>query len=721
MKNAPISARLTSDIRQSLARWLILALSLSVIAAILGYKTRAAYVVTEQTEHDRLLSQARVIGTNLDEKLRATYYTLDNLRYDAPLWKTGNSALASARASALVSGLRGVRTVNLLNRDGVTLASNRAELVGKNFSEREYFQRAKVSADFDTAVLSPPFKTALGVWGMNLALAVPGAHGEFAGLVTATLDQAYFNTLLSSVNYAPDTRTALAHGDGMLFAMMPSQPGAEGKSLTQPGSFFTQHLLSGRAESVVSGATDVSGELRMLALLNVQAEHTDRPLIIAVTRDLEAVFSHWKYSALIDGVFFLALTAFSVIGLALYQRRSATNERALREHERLLAETQSIAHIGTWAVHVATGRVTWSDETYRIYGLTRATFAHDLAAFKSLIHPDDRGAMQSWIQCCLAANEAPELVFRAVLPNGDVRVLSGHGVRRCDAAGKPIEMIGSVQDITLLKNAEAEREQLSKQLLQMQKMEAIGQLTGGIAHDFNNILASMLGYTELTRERLPQNGDAKLVKYLDQIQLSGERARDLIAKMMAFARGTRTTHRIVNPRVALRDILHMVTPTFPSSIQIAIEIDTEPLSICIDATQLHQVVVNLLINARDALPGHGNIRVALCRAGTHNATCDSCGKLVTGEYVTLVVSDDGSGIAPELLPRIFDPFYTNKDVGKGTGLGLSVVHGVVHEVGGHVLVSSTVGSGTTFRVLFPYVTAALTDPPAAPPTEETPQ
>ncbi|MCW5636126.1 MAG: PAS domain S-box protein [Rubrivivax sp.] len=268
-----------------------------------------------------------------------------------------------------------------------------------------------------------------------------------------------------------------------------------------------------------------------------------------------------------------------------------------------------------------------------------------------------------------------------------------------------------VRDISARRAAEAERAALEAQLRQAQKMEAIGQLTGGIAHDFNNILTSVLGYLTLGQERAQALGDAKLVRQLGQADLAAQRARDLVAQMLAFARRQRGERRALALPALVRQTLQLLRPTLPATVVLDAVVLDEPdgralPAVLADAVQVEQVLFNLCINARDAMPGGGVIRVQVGEpAAEHEGgglRCAACGEMPgPGRWVELVVADSGHGIPPEVLRRMFEPFFTTKEVGRGSGMGLAMVHGIVHEHGGHVVVETALGQGTTFRVLLP--------------------
>lgn len=280
--------------------------------------------------------------------------------------------------------------------------------------------------------------------------------------------------------------------------------------------------------------------------------------------------------------------------------------------------------------------------------------------------------------------------------------------------GEP-HVLYAARDITQRKTAEDERERLEAQLRQAQKMEAIGQLTGGIAHDFNNILTSVIGYLVLGQERAETLGDARLQRQLEQAHVAAQRARELIAQMLAFARRQRGQRRTLALAPLVDQTLQLLRATLPASVSLdfaaAPATGGDGLHVAFDAVQLEQVLFNLCINARDAIAGSGWIRVRLGRRGG-GWTCASCRAHVdAGRWVEVGVADSGSGIAPDLVERIFEPFTSSKEVGRGSGMGLAMVHGIVHDHGGHVLVETSAGAGSVFRVLLPPATGAAADAP----------
>ncbi len=286
------------------------------------------------------------------------------------------------------------------------------------------------------------------------------------------------------------------------------------------------------------------------------------------------------------------------------------------------------------------------------------------------------------------------------------------------------KIMATVRDISPRKRAEAERAQMERQLQQSQKMEALGQLTGGIAHDFNNILAVMLGYSNLALTRYAMDKESTAARYLEEVVKAGERARDLVARMLTYSRSqTNEVAAAMSPGPLIKEVIEMLAPTIPAGIKLQYQIAADIPAICINPGELHQIVMNLVINARDAMAEHGCLDIRLSTLVESSEFCKFCKRAksyalcqdeIRGQYVSLSVTDTGCGISPEHLKLIFDPFFTTKDVGKGTGLGLSVVQGIVRRAGGCIEADSHLGRGTTIQVLFPVAGAPVDLPAAAP-------
>lgn len=251
------------------------------------------------------------------------------------------------------------------------------------------------------------------------------------------------------------------------------------------------------------------------------------------------------------------------------------------------------------------------------------------------------------------------------------------------------------------RQAEDTKQKLEKALLQGQKLQAIGTLAGGIAHDFNNILYAVIGYVEMAQDDVEK--DSLVYKNLGKVLEASHRGRELISRILAF--GRRQQHHEYKPtelKTTIEGVLSLVNPAIPSSVTIDYQIQTsEDYTIMGDQTQIHQIMVNLINNAVDAMDGEGTINIRLSKVSAHDQVLETFPQLRPRNYCKIEVIDTGYGMEQSTVERIFEPFFTTKEVGKGTGLGLSTVHGIVNEHEGEIFVTSQLGTGSTFIIFLP--------------------
>jgi signal transduction histidine kinase/CheY-like chemotaxis protein len=261
------------------------------------------------------------------------------------------------------------------------------------------------------------------------------------------------------------------------------------------------------------------------------------------------------------------------------------------------------------------------------------------------------------------------------------------------------EFVGAVKDISQEKWSQAERARLEQLLRQAAKMEAVGRLAGGIAHDFNNILGAILGYGELAQNELGAGGAAR--RHVDQVMQASARGKGLVERILAFSRSGMGERTPLHVQSVVEETLELLAASLPADVHLESQLDAADTSVLGDATQFHEVAMNLCTNAVHAMAQGGVLTVVLERAAVGERRLLSHGTLSAGCYMRLSVSDTGSGIPPAVLERIFDPFFTTKRVGDGTGLGLALVHGIVADFGGAIDVATQVGVGTTFTIWLP--------------------
>lgn len=256
------------------------------------------------------------------------------------------------------------------------------------------------------------------------------------------------------------------------------------------------------------------------------------------------------------------------------------------------------------------------------------------------------------------------------------------------------------KEIAQRRRSELARIELEERLQHSQKMEAIGTLAGGIAHDFNNILAAMLGYIELIKDET--GGNRRATDYAAELEKACFRARDLIKQILLFSRQDTDSRQLIKPDTIIRDALKLIRATIPKTIEVKVDIDETVSQIHADATQIHQIAINLITNASHAIGSRGGtIEVKLNDVEFNQPQDGIDGEIPIGHYVCLEVRDNGIGMEEETLKRIFEPYFTTKDKEQGTGMGLSMVHGIVNSHNGYIFARSTSGTGTTFKVFLP--------------------
>ena len=387
------------------------------------------------------------------------------------------------------------------------------------------------------------------------------------------------------------------------------------------------------------------------------------------------------------------------------ERKRAEGE--LRHSQLFLTRSQEAAHIGSWEADLATDRATWSDELYRLYGLAPQSVAINYETFLALCHPDDRARVRATVEQALADRQPYEIKYRIVRPDGRTRTLHGRGAVIVDDADRPVRILGTCQDTTDLA-------QLEEKLVLSQKLEAVGQLAGGVAHDFNNILTAIMSYGDLVLDDLPdadpRRGD------LVEIKRAAERAAALTRQLLAFSRRQILQPRVLELNALVGNLDPMVRRLIGEDIEVVTTLQPHLGRVEADPGQLEQVIVNLAVNARDAMPGGGRLVITTENVELDEAYAHRHGRMEPGRYVMLAVSDTGTGMDEETKAHVFEPFFTTKPVGQGTGLGLATVYGIVKQSGGYVWVYSELGHGTTFKIYLPRaVTAADAATPTATP------
>jgi two-component system cell cycle sensor histidine kinase/response regulator CckA len=368
-----------------------------------------------------------------------------------------------------------------------------------------------------------------------------------------------------------------------------------------------------------------------------------------------------------------------------------------RKHaeEKLLVSEEKFSkafHLGPDAVTITAiddGRfLEVNDNFLRLSGFTRdEIIGRSSVELGFWTNPKDR---QHIVALLKRSGEARDLEVRMSIKSGEVRTvqMSAHTI---ELSGQPC-MIAIIRDVT-------ERRALETQLRQAQKMEAVGRLAGGVAHDFNNLLVGILGYSELLKKRLA--AQAPLLRMANEINFAAMRARDLTSRLRALSHRQVLRPAVLDLNSLVRQCERLLRPVIGEDVRVILRLDPKTANVKADPAQLEQVILNLALNARDAMPGGGALTMETCNIQVDAALARQHPGLIPGYYVRLSATDTGHGIAPDVMPRIFEPFFTTKDMGKGSGLGLSTVYGVVKQSGGCITVSSEPDKGAAFGIYLP--------------------
>ena len=511
---------------------------------------------------------------------------------------------------------------------------------------------------------------------------------------------------------------------------------------------LVQEIVNGAGLAVIADEAIKTADLRALAnWLNGQPSWSDFPVVLLTQqgggpeRNPDAA----RLARLLGNVTFLErpfhpTTLVSIVGSAVRGRRRQYQTRAileeLTESENLLQTAMSAGHLGALELHLPEFELEAS-ETCKAYFGREAGAPFTYQDLIDAVHPDDRSRRQNRLDQAFKAGSNYSLEYRVIWPDGsehwvDVRACA---VRRPN--GDLASLVGVCSDITARKTAEIDRENLleqlaaergalaeltetleqrveqrtadlmkevaareraQEQLRQAQKMETIGQLTGGVAHDFNNLLMAVMGNLDLLRKRLPD--DPRLQRLVEGALQGAERGASLTQRLLAFARQQDLRAVPIDLRALIQGMGNLLERSLGPRIALRLDLPDGLPPARIDANQLELAILNLAINARDAMPDGGSIDIKVARHEVQNDPV-----LKPGTYLKLTVADSGSGMTPEILKKAIEPFFSSKPVGKGTGLGLSMVHGLVVQLGGTLELRSDVGKGTAATMVLPVATS----------------
>jgi two-component system, cell cycle sensor histidine kinase and response regulator CckA len=376
----------------------------------------------------------------------------------------------------------------------------------------------------------------------------------------------------------------------------------------------------------------------------------------------------------------------------------ATDVTALEESRTLLQVALNATGLGIWTYEPGSGFGSWDDTTRRIFGAEATEDSPHLSSMlQERVHPEDRELVAAGLRDVMSTGHYGPIEHRILLPNGELRWVAASGVAQSGPSGDVVRVVGSVMEIT-------HRRALEARLLEAQKLESIGRLAGGVAHDFNNMLTAILGNVDFA-SRVRSLDEIRPL--LDEIRVTAERSAALTAQLLAFARRQVIEPKVLDPNQLLKRLEPLLRRLLDERTTLTLRLEGRA-HVRVDASQLEQVVLNLITNARDSLSQGGRVLLQTSDVTFEQNDPRRHPELAAGRYLAIIVTDNGSGIPPDALPQIFEPFFTTRR--GGTGLGLATCYGIVKQSGGHIAVQNEPAGGASFSVFLPRVSATEPSP-----------
>jgi signal transduction histidine kinase len=591
-----------------------------------------------------------------------------------------------------------LKALSFVDADGRVVASSLPTMpIGFDASGRDYF-RAHAAGEKKMLIGVAVPSLFSGAPIVPLTIPVESAEdGRFAGIIVAVMEPRRSEAFYKALQVGEQGIVAIASGDTVMVLQTP------GWEIPKNSAIPAHALFGDRRLDAPTGTFRMETPLDGVDRIVGYRKPEDLSVVVLVGISTEEALARWHHDAR-GYVFAWAAAATGVVALTLLllkqmRRRDRavlaledTTQRLWRS-ERHLIRAQAVAHVGSWELDPRSGRIVWSEMMYEIFAQPRS-FHLTLESITGLISRETRSLLQPLLDAALSGMVPTGIEIDIVRPDGQIR--------RCRCKCEPMmfgsqvaAVVGTLQDVTKMRRAEAKRFELERQLQQSLKMEALGTLAGGIAHDLNNALVPVLGLTECVLENLPAGSRDRAD--LEVVVGGAARARDLVRQILAFSRKEAPTRHAVDVGRIVSSTWDLLRRALPPGIRVECSATLGAI-VMADPSQLQQVIVNLVTNAAQAIGDcPGAIVISVARIG---------------DEALLSVADTGNGMDEATRARIFEPFFTTKPVGEGTGLGLAVVHGIVTGHGGRIDVRSSSNAGTVFEVALPLAGVAVSIPEA---------
>ncbi|HEV8358426.1 MAG TPA: ATP-binding protein [Gemmatimonadales bacterium] len=649
------------------------------IETLTAARTRAGGLALILAEHMRRRGEAA------DAALRQM--ALFSVRAGGP---SAPAALWDPVLRSAAAGMTAVGSLTVTDSAGVIRHStSRAAIVGQSRRDRVIFTRLASGADTGLVVDTPFRNYVDGRMMLPLGRALRGPDGSFQGIVVATLIPAELRDFYQAVHPGGGGLIWVLHPEGVVLVREPSVRDPIGQGA---GRLSLLRAGRDRAAGVLSGPLEPGGPEYVSAWRTL----TSPPLIFAVSLRLSHELATWRRDALLSA----ALTALVVLALAIASWRlarqieaGAAGARTLVQRDQELVEVQRVARLGSARVAPRGTELRPSPQLAAMLDLPRDPAELPLDTLLERLNEANRARLREAIGNCLASGSRAQLEVRARLADGAERRFWTEVVAEPAGGSLGTGALAIFQDVTDQRIAE-------ERASQSQRMAAIGRLTGGVAHDFNNLLTVIFWSVEALKESASRLG-AEATASLEHIRTAADRAAALTRRLLAFSRRQALAPRAVDLNELVRSTHEMLPPLLGETVSVRLALAETGCIVVADPVQVETALMNLCLNARDAMPGGGLLLIETATGVLDEEYARRNADAVPGTYGVLSVGDTGMGIPREQLAMVFEPFFTTKEVGKGTGLGLSMVYGFVRQSGGHVKLYSEPGVGTTVKLYLP--------------------
>jgi two-component system cell cycle sensor histidine kinase/response regulator CckA len=597
------------------------------------------------------------------------------------------------------SSLSSITFVGVTDEHGDVVESLQ-DFVPTNVVDREFFQTHRQTDTNRLVISEPVLGRVSGRWTITLTRRINKPDRSFGGIAAISIEPRYLTQLFENTQLGSSDLVSLVLTNGITLARRKGEELTFGTDIAQSQLIAEQRQ---RPNGTYIGPGGVDGMQRVFAYRTMR-EHPVIATVGTLERDAFAAVRSRRRAYFATAVL---LTGVVLAGVAFGLQLLARNERAshtLREQASLLDKAQDAI-----LVTDLNRRLTyWNKSAERLYGWKADEVLGKVVT--DLFYPtgDAREVQQAYEDVMARGEWTGEL--QPHTKSGRRVVIESRWTLVRDAAGEGRSILSINTDVT-------DRRQLEQQFYRAQRLESIGTLAGGIAHDLNNVLSPIIMGVSLLRPRLTDEDSREI---MEMVSASAQRGAEMVSQVLSFARGQEGKRVEIRPGDLIADVVRIARDTLPKNIEIVTEIDPALPPIFGDPTQCHQVLLNLCVNARDAMPNGGTLKLS-AEATTSAPATDAVpadlstslrASLAQGAYVVIHVEDSGAGMPPHVLDKIFDPFFTTKEPGKGTGLGLSTSLTIVRNHGGHIRVSSEPNAGSRFDVYLPVAPAPTTAPVA---------